>query len=277
MPPGIRSSVIERRPFGRTGLMVPAVGMGTWQTFDVSGAAAEARARSVVDAALEAGVNFFDTSPMYGEAERVLGLALEGRREAALVATKIWTSSAPEARRQAARALAFYGGRIDVYQVHNLIAWPQTLDIIDELKADGRVRLSGATHYSEAAFGDLRRVIESGRVDAIQVPYNPRQREVERRILPLAFERGLGVIVMRPFAEGALMRRPPAPADLEPLAPFGVTTWAQALLKWILSDLRCHVAIPATSRPERMTENAAAGQPPWFGREERELVAKLAS
>jgi aryl-alcohol dehydrogenase-like predicted oxidoreductase len=269
--------VIERRTFGRTGLTVPTVGMGTWQTFDVSGPAAEARARSVVDAALEAGAAFFDSSPMYGEAERVLGRALDGRRDAALVATKIWTASASEARRQAARALAFYDGRVDIYQVHNLVAWRQTLDVIDELKEQGRVRLSGATHYSESALDDLERVIASGRVDSIQVPYNPRQRAVEQRILPIAAERGLGVIVMRPFAEGALTRRPPARAELDALAPFGVTTWAQALLKWILSDTRCHVAIPATSKPERMRENAAAGEPPWFGREERELVARLAS
>jgi aryl-alcohol dehydrogenase-like predicted oxidoreductase len=89
-------------------------------------------------------------------------------------------------------------------------------------------------------------------------------------------ERGLGVVVMRPFGEGALMRRPPSADQLAPLRPFGVTTWAQALLKWILSDPRCHVAVPATSRPERMAENAAAGDPPWFCPEERNLVARLA-
>jgi aryl-alcohol dehydrogenase-like predicted oxidoreductase len=119
-------------------------------------------------------------------------------------------------------------------------------------------------------------VIETGRVAAIQIPYNPLERAVEREILPLAAERGLGVVVMRPFGEGALMRRPPATGQLTPLRPFGVTTWAQALLKWILSDPRCHVAIPATSRPERMAENAAAGAPPWFGPDERSLVARLA-
>jgi aryl-alcohol dehydrogenase-like predicted oxidoreductase len=119
--------------------------------------------------------------------------------------------------------------------------------------------------------------METGRITAIQIPYNPREREVERVILPLAAELGLGVVVMRPFGEGSLLRRPPPSAALAPLRPFGVTTWPQALLKWGLSDPRCHVAIPATSRPERMAENAAAGDPPWFGAEERELVARLAS
>jgi diketogulonate reductase-like aldo/keto reductase len=99
---------------------------------------------------------------------------------------------------------------------------------------------------------------------------------VERRILPLAEELGLGVLVMRPLGEGALLRTPPPAAALAPLRPFGVTTWAQALLKWALSDPRCHVAIPATADPDRVAENAAAGDPPWFGSEERELVTRLA-
>jgi aryl-alcohol dehydrogenase-like predicted oxidoreductase len=119
--------------------------------------------------------------------------------------------------------------------------------------------------------------MRSGRVQAIQVPYNLRERAVEREILPLAAELGIGVLVMRPFGEGSLVRRPPSPEDLEPLHALGVETWAQALLKWVLSDPRCTVAIPATSRPERMTENAAAGKPPWLGPEERALVERLAA
>jgi aryl-alcohol dehydrogenase-like predicted oxidoreductase len=118
--------------------------------------------------------------------------------------------------------------------------------------------------------------MRTGRLDAVQVPYNPREREVERRILPLAADLGLGVLVMRPFGEGALTSHPVDPARLAPLEPFGVRTWGQALLKWVLSDPRCTVAIPATSRPERVDENAAAGEPPWFGPDERELVSRLA-
>jgi aryl-alcohol dehydrogenase-like predicted oxidoreductase len=251
--------------------------MGTWRTFDVRGAAAERNARAVVDAALAAGANFFDSSPMYGAAERVLGVALEGRRDTALVATKIWADTPEEGAAQAERALGFFGGRVDFYQVHNLLRWPKQLALLEQLRDQGRVRAVGATHYSPAAFDELRRVMETGRITAIQIPYNPREREVERVILPLAAELGLGVVVMRPFGEGGLLRRPPPTAALAPLQPFGVTTWPQALLKWVLSDPRCHVAIPATSRPERMAENAAAGEPPWFGVEERALVARLAS
>jgi aryl-alcohol dehydrogenase-like predicted oxidoreductase len=268
---------MERRTLGRSGLEVPVVGMGTWRTFDVRGAAGERNARAIVDAALAAGANFFDSSPMYGAAERVLGAALAGRRDAALVATKIWADSPEQGRAQAEQALGYFGGTIDFYQVHNLLRWPEQLALLERLRDEGRVRAVGATHYSPAAFGELRRVIETGRIAAIQIPYNPRERDVERVILPLAAELGLGVVVMRPFGEGNLLLRPPPAEALAPLRPFGVTTWPQALLKWAISDPRCHVAIPATSRPERMAENAAAGDPPWFGAAERELVARLAS
>ncbi|MBI3965219.1 MAG: aldo/keto reductase, partial [Chloroflexi bacterium] len=217
-----------------------------------------------------------DSSPMYGEAERVLGAALRGRRERAFVATKVWTPSRDEGRRQIDFALQTFGGSIDLYQIHNLVAWQEHLPVLERLKAEGRVRVIGATHYSETALGELRRVMETGRIEAIQIPLNPQQRTVEREILPLAADLGLGVLVMRPFAEGGLLRRAPSAAALDPLRPFGVATWPQALLKWGLSDPRVHVAIPATSRPANATANCAAGSPPWFGLEERRLVERLA-
>jgi len=119
-------------------------------------------------------------------------------------------------------------------------------------------------------------VIETGRITAIQIPYNPIERDVERMILPLAADRDLGVIVMRPLAQGALVRLTASAQELAPFVPFGVTTWAQALLKWVLSDPRCHVAIPATRGVDHARANAAAGEPPWFGPGERDYVAKLA-
>lgn len=268
---------MEQRAFGRTGLSVPVVGMGTWQTFDVKGRSAELNATRTVDAALDSGANLFDSSPMYGEAERVLGAALDGRRDRAIVATKIWAGSVREGEQQARRALAWYDGRIDIYQIHNLLAWESQLDLLERLKDEGVVRVVAATHYNPTAFRELRRVIETGRIEAIQIPYNPREREIEHEILPLAAERELGVIVMRPLGQGTLVRRE-MPADrLRPLESFGVTSWPQALLKWILSDRRCHVVIPATSRPERMSLNAAAGDPPWLDEAARAYVARLAA
>jgi aryl-alcohol dehydrogenase-like predicted oxidoreductase len=267
---------MERRTLGKTGLSVPVIGMGTWRTFDVRGAQQERRARTVVDAALEASAALFDSSPMYGEAERVLGAALDGRRDRALVATKVWASTAREGHEQAKRSLMYFGGRIDLYQIHNLVLWREHLPMLERLQADGHVAAIGATHYSPSELGALATIMKTGRIAAVQVPYNPREREVEREILPLAAVLGLGVVVMRPFGEGALHRRSPGQRELAQFAPFGVVAWAQILLKWILSDPRCHVAIPATSNPEHMRLNAAAGSPPWFGREERERVAALA-
>src|SRR5262249_21463655 len=165
---------MDDRPLCRlSGLRVPVVGMGTWRTFDVRGAAAEANARVVVEAAFAAGASFFDSSPMYGEAGRVLGAALEGRRGQALVATKIWTSSAVEGKTQAQRALAYFGGRVDLYQIHNLVSWREQLALLERLRGEGKVLAIGATHYSPTAFDELAQVMRTGRISAIQVPYNP--------------------------------------------------------------------------------------------------------
>jgi diketogulonate reductase-like aldo/keto reductase len=259
---------LQLRELGAGGPRVPVVGMGTWQTLDVP----EGR-DDIVQAALDAGSTFLDSSPMYGAAERTLAQGLGDRRDEAFVATKLWTPDDAEAARQAERAIGWYRGRVDLYQVHNLVGTPRRLDLLERLRDEGKVGQMGATHYSASAFDELERVMRGGRISAIQIPYNPRQREVEKRILPAAEALGIGVVVMRPFGEGALLRRPPSAADL---APLGVGTWAQALLKYVLSDPRITVAIPATSKAARVHENAAAGEPPWFGADERALVERLA-
>jgi aryl-alcohol dehydrogenase-like predicted oxidoreductase len=268
---------MERRALGPNGFEVPAVGMGTSRTFDVRGRAAEATSRRIVEEALDAGANLFDSSPMYGEAERVLGLALAGRRSEAIVATKVWTADDDEAERQIETSLRHAHGRVELYQIHNLVAWPSRLKRLTQLRDEGLVDVVGATHYDPTAFDELMTVMRTGRIGFVQVPYNPLERDVERAVLPLAEELGLGVMLMRPFGRGSLLRRWPPPAALAPLEPFGVTTWPQALLKWGLSDPRCTLSIPATSRPGRMTENAAAGNPPWLGPDERDLVSHLAT
>ncbi len=268
---------MERRRLGSSGLEAGVVGMGTWRTFDVRGGKAEKDRASLVERAVAAGIDLFDTSPMYGEAERVLGRALTAVRDRVLVATKVWSADDAVAARQLANALAFFGGRVDLYQVHNLVALSGRLEMLEELKREGRIRAIGATHFSDTAFAQLQNVMRSGRIDTIQVPYNPIQRQVERDVLPLAAELGLGVLIMRPFGEGALLRRHPGAADLAPLADFGVTTWPQALLKWVCSDARCHVAIPATTSVDHLEENLRAANPPWFGERERALVVRLAS
>jgi diketogulonate reductase-like aldo/keto reductase len=254
----------------------PVVGLGTWRTFDSDAALA----RGVLDGALGAGVSLVDTSPMYGGAEASLAAALRDRRDEAAVASKIWAGSVEEGREQFHRQLGWFG-RIEVEQIHNLAAWRAQLEWLEPEREAGRVGRLGVTHYSAGAFDELATAMRTHRFDTVQLPLNPRQRESERVLLPLAAELGMAVIVMSPLDSGKLvrggvLRRPPAPRDLEPLRPFGIETWAQALLKWALSDPRVDVVIPATSRPERAAENAAAGKPPWLGPEERAIVERLA-
>jgi diketogulonate reductase-like aldo/keto reductase len=262
---------MERRRLGQNGPEVPVVGLGSWLTFDV-GEAQQGMVEAVVGAAWEEGTRVVDSSPMYGQSEARLGRALARRREQAFVATKIWTRSLTEGRAQFDAQIAWFGGHIDLQQVHNLVAWETQLAWLEEERDAGRIAHLGATHYSAGALHDLERVMRTGRIDAIQVPYNPQEQEVAARILPLAEELGLGVIVMRPLGERELL---PGPRS-ERLAPLGVESWAQALIKWCLSDARVTAVIPATRSPEHARENARAGRPPWFGPEERKLVEGLA-
>ena len=249
----------------------PVVGLGTWNTFGSDAAVAH----EVVGAALDSGCRLFDSSPMYGSAEQSLAAALAGRRDRATVATKIWARGVPEGRRQFEAQLRWYG-RVDVEQVHNLVSWREHLRWLEEERDAGTVGRLGVTHYDPRSFGELAEALWTRAFAAVQLPYNPVERECERDLLPLAAELQVAVIVMRPLGEGSLLRRPPDEAALGPLREFGVETWAQALLKWALSDARVDVVIPATRDAAHARANAAAGSPPWFGRNEREYVERLA-
>jgi aryl-alcohol dehydrogenase-like predicted oxidoreductase len=251
-------------------LDVPVVGLGTWSVFDV-GPDRQPVADAVVTTMLAAGGRLFDSSPMYGRAERVLSAALGDRRDEAIVATKIWTSSVAEGRAQFAGHLELYGGHVEVEQIHNLVRWNQHLDWLEEEQAAGRVGALGATHYSPRAFGELAEVMRSGRIQMVQVPYNPDERECEADILPLAEELGLGVLAMRPLGSGGLGHGP----GPDELAALGVQTWAEAVLVWDLSDPRITAVIPATSDPAHAAANARAGEHPGFGAEQRQRVAGL--
>jgi diketogulonate reductase-like aldo/keto reductase len=212
---------------------------------------------------------------MYGNAERSLAAALEGRRDHAIVATKIWAPTVEQSRAQFEHQVGWFG-RIEIEQVHNLVGWAEHVRWLEEARAEGRIDRIGVTHYSPFAFDEVADVLRTGRFETVQLPLNPHERAAERTLLPLAAELGIPVIVMRPFGEGELLEATPSPEELEPLAEFGVETWPQALLKWVLSDERVDVVIPATRNPLHAAENALAGSPPWFGPEERALVARLA-
>jgi diketogulonate reductase-like aldo/keto reductase len=258
---------MEKRRLG------PVVGLGTWNTFKGN----VALAHEVVAAAMEGGVRVFDTSPMYGGAERSLGAALAEGRTESVVATKIWTSSADEARRQLADQLRWFGGRVEIEQVHNLVAWEAHLPWLEAERDAGHIRHVGITHYATSAFEELARALRTCRFDTVQLPYNPLERACESQLLPLAEELGLAVLVMVPLGSGRLVAREPSAGELEPLREFGIETWVQALLKWALSDRRIDVVLPATKNPEHARANAAAGSPPWLGSDERRYVERLAA
>jgi diketogulonate reductase-like aldo/keto reductase len=247
----------------------PVVGLGTWNTFGGD----SATARAVVDAALETGCRVFDSSPMYRGAESSLGAALASGRDGTTVATKVWAAGVDEGREQYARQLEWFG-RVEVEQIHNLQSWEEHLPWLERERGEGRIDLLGVTHYSPGAFGELARALRTRRFEVVQLPLNPRERGCERELLPLAAELGVRVIVMRPLGEGALVRRAPPEAVLEDL---GVKTWPQALLKWALSDDRVDVVIPATRSVEHARANAAAGSPPWYDAEQRQLVERFAA
>jgi diketogulonate reductase-like aldo/keto reductase len=250
----------------------PVVGLGTWSTFEGDASLA----RDVVGAAIDARSRVVDTSPMYRAAEASMSGIVRDRRGEIDVATKIWARSLDEGRRQYERQVAWFG-RVEIEQIHNLVLWREHLDWLEAERDAGRVDRLGVTHYSAASFDELGEALETRRFDTVQLPLNPHERESERRLLPLAAELGVPVIVMRPLGgEGSVIRQPDT-SELEPLREFGVETWQQALLKWALSDERVDLVIPATRVPEHARSNAAAGEPPWFGAEERALVERLAA
>lgn len=260
---------MQTRPLGRTGVSVPVVGLGTWRVFDLP-AEYQGVADAVVQAVFDAGVRVVDSSPMYGRAEAVLAEALGSRRDEAIVATKIWTDSVADGHRQFEQQLRWYGGRVDLLQVHNLVAWREQLDWMERERDAGRIRWIGATTYQATAFDELERVMRTGRLDAIQIPLNPAHRVAERRILPMAAERGLGVVVMRPFGEGSLLRRP-LPADL---AATGLSGWPEALLRWCLADQRVSVAIPASGSVDHAVANARFGAMAPLDEDLRALIGR---
>ncbi|HJP12862.1 MAG TPA: aldo/keto reductase [Nitrospinota bacterium] len=257
---------MEYRTLGRTGLRVSELGMGTWQTFDVRGRAAVGHCGRIAGEALGLGVNFFDTAPMYGEAERVLGKALEGAGEA-LIATKVLEHSEAAARASIERSFKLLRTDvIDLVQIHNLASWRMAAEVLKSYQREGRIRYIGITDYSVAKYPAMIEAMRTGDFDTVQIPYNLGERTCRGEILPLARELGIGVIVMTPVAPlfgRNLLLGPLSRADLSFLEPYGVRTPGQALLKYLFSDPAVSTVIPATSKIERVAENAAVstGEP----------------
>jgi diketogulonate reductase-like aldo/keto reductase len=253
------------RPIPSSGERIPVIGLGTWRTFDVGGTAERAPLREVLQRFVALGGRVIDSSPMYGNAESVVGdLAAEEKvTDTLFLATKVWTSGRDAGIKQMEQSVQrLRTRRLDLMQIHNLVDWRTHLRTLREWKQAGRVRYAGLTHYTASAHDDLEQALRAEPVDFVQVNYSIGERDAERRLLPFARERGVAVLVNRPFSEGGLFRRvrgtplPPWAAEI------GCESWAQLFLKWIVAHPAVTCAIPATSRPEHLVDNMKAGLAP---------------
>lgn len=254
---------MHQRRIPSSGEMLPVVGVGTWRTFDV-GAKPEDRAplAEVLKLLFEAGGSAIDTSPMYGSAEAVIGdlLSAAGTRSKAFIATKVWTTGRDNGVAQMRNSLRLLRtDRIDLMQIHNLVDWRAHLPTLRAWKAEGRIRYLGITHYTKSAHDELESVMRAEKWDFVQMNYALDDRAVERRLLPLAQERGIAVIVNQPFGGGGLLRKLMARKLPDWAGEIGAASWAQLLLKFVLAHPAVTCVIPGTGRPEHMKDNLQAG------------------
>lgn len=269
--PALGARLMDTRPIPSSGEALPVIGCGTWRGFDVETASpAGQELAGVVAALFEAGGRVIDSSPMYGRAEAVVGELLAGSDagQHAFVATKVWTRGRAAGIAQMEASLRLLGRqRIDLMQVHNLVDVDTQLTTLAGWKAGGRVRHVGVTHYHAGAFGELEAVLRSRSaerpIDVVQLNYAADDREAGRRLLPLAADLGIAVLVNRPFGGGGLLGRlrdRPLPAWA---AEIGCDSWAQVLLKFVLAEPAVTCAIPGTGRAAHMRDNARAGYGPY--------------
>lgn len=254
---------MHQRKIPSSGEMLPVVGVGTWRTFDV-GAKPEDRAplAEVLRMLFAAGGSVIDTSPMYGSAEAVIGdlLSAGGMRSRAFIATKVWTTGRDRGVTQMRNSMRLLEtDRIDLMQVHNLVDWRAHLPTLQAWKAEGRIRYLGITHYTQSAHDELESVMRAEKWDFVQINYALDDRAVERRLLPLAAERGIAVIVNQPFGGGGLLRRLLGRKLPNWAGEIGATSWAQLLLKFVLANPAVTCVIPGTGKPEHMADNVQAG------------------
>jgi diketogulonate reductase-like aldo/keto reductase len=254
------------KPIPSAGEGLPAVGLGSWITFNVGNdRIARDACAQVMRAFFDSGGRLIDSSPMYGSSQEVIGygLAKLNGPPSLFSADKVWISSGARGPDQIEASRRLWGvPRFDLLQVHNLLSWEQHLRTLLDMKDAGRLRYVGVTTSEGRRHGDVERIIRSQRIDFVQVTYNILDRQVEERILPLARDRGIGVIVNRPFREGELLRkigRYPLPGWA---AEIGCTSWAQIILKFIISHPGVTCAIPATTRVDHVRENMAAATGP---------------
>ncbi|MDB4888915.1 MAG: aldo/keto reductase [Gemmatimonadetes bacterium] len=272
-----RLTTMQTKPIPSTGESLPVIGCGTYLGFDVAPKAlAKSGLSNVLSALFNAGGSVIDSSPMYGNAEASVGTLLEndGLRRKAFLATKVWTRGREAGIRQMEASFALLRtDRIDLMQIHNLVDWKVHLPTLRDWKAKGRIRYLGVSHYTSSAYGDLEAVMRSEPLDFVQLNYSVADRLAERRLLPLAAERGMAVLVNVPFGSGSVLhalgsRVLPAWAN-----EIGCTSWPQLFLKFVVSHPAVTCAIPGTGDAAHMADNASAGQGEAVDEAIRERIA----
>jgi diketogulonate reductase-like aldo/keto reductase len=263
------------RTIPSSGESLPVIGVGTWERFDVSSSDPKRAAlQQVLEILFAAGGRCIDSSPMYGKAEGAVGELLAGMPEAPqpFMATKVWTRGKREGIAEMERSQKLMGGRLDLVQVHNLLDWRAHVETLSVWKSQGRIRYMGITHYTPSAHAELESVMRAASWDFVQLDYSLEDRAAETRLLPLAAERGMGVIVNRPLGGGGLIRRlvkQPLPVWA---AEAGYGSWAELLLKFILAHPAVTCVIPGTGDPAHMREFVKAGSGPL---PDKALLARL--
>jgi aryl-alcohol dehydrogenase-like predicted oxidoreductase len=277
----VMATSIKTKAIPRTGELLPVIGLGTWQTFDV-GRSESARAplREVLHDFARLGGKVIDSSPMYGQSESVVGdLAAELKLSNQLfIATKVWTSGRDAGIRQMEESFRrLQTKRVDLMQIHNLVDWRTHLATLRQWKAVDRVRYIGVTHYTASAYEQLAAVLGKEDLDFVQLNYSIAEREAEERLLPLAADRGVAVLANRPFAQAQLFSK----VRGKPLPPWakeiGCASWAQLFLKFVVSHPSVTCAIPATSKVQHLIDNMQAGIGQFPDANMRQRMAKVVS
>jgi aryl-alcohol dehydrogenase-like predicted oxidoreductase len=254
---------MQTRPIPSSGESLPVVGCGTYVGFDVGPHSDKLKALAdVVRTLRDAGGKAFDSSPMYGRAEAVLGelLATAPDPKRTFIATKVWTRGRQEGITQMERSFALLKvNRIDLMQVHNLLDWETHLGTLRRWKQDGRIRYLGVTHYTASAYDELEAVMRKEAVDFVQLNYSLDDRVAERKLLPLAADRGIAILVNVPFGGGGLLRRLSKRPLPDWAGEIGCSSWAQILLKFVLAQPAVNCVIPGTGNPAHMADNCRAG------------------
>lgn len=258
-----RPAAMLRRLIPSSGESLGIIGCGTWQTFDVgTGKEERAELAAVLRILFEHGGSAIDSSPMYGRSEQVVGDLLEqnGWQKQAFVATKVWTSGRDAGIRQMQESMRLLrDDRVELMQVHNLVDWRTHLKTLRSWKESGRIRYLGITHYTESAYEELERILRAEKLDFVQLNYSIAEREAERRLLPLAAERGVAVLINQPFGGGRLLRELSSRPLPSLAAELDCSSWAQLLLKFVVSHAAVTCAIPGTGKARHMTDNCRAG------------------